>query len=198
MSGPSETSRSDNPNAPQIASWVYVVEREVLAGSLVGAIFYGALTHAPVYPFLPARPVIPGIVVALFFRCMGALLNPVNRIRGVTKWGLVAHTVAMFLLLTFAIADDLNDRSNSYIDERNFPGDDELPPGPFGSMSLISIKGIHLAYAAVFPLNQWLADGLLVGFVYKPDHFLGFTQATHPAASLLSRLFHEQFGRAHV
>jgi hypothetical protein len=96
---------------------------------------------------------------------MSALLNPVNDIRGGIKWGLVAHTVAMFSFLTLPIAVDLNDRSNCYINERNYPGDDEIPPGPFGAMSLINIEGLHLAYAAMFPLNQWLADGLLVSSV---------------------------------
>lgn len=114
---------------------------------------------------LLVRPTIPGIVVVLFFRCMGALLDPVNRTSRGTNWALVAHTVAMFSFLTIPIPMVLHKLSNWYINNRNFPGDDEDPPGPFGYSGFVDPKPIKVAYALMFPLNQWLADGLLVCFI---------------------------------
>ena len=43
----SETSNkpwSNGPNTPQITYWVYLGEKENLAGVLIGAIFYGVLS----------------------------------------------------------------------------------------------------------------------------------------------------------
>ena len=76
-------------------------------------------------------------------------------------WGLVAHTVAMFSCTTISVVLEFSE------------------PGPFG----IYEPGVHLGYRVggvwghwslmlpnlglviaglMFPLSQWLADGLLV------------------------------------
>ena len=51
----------------------------------------------------------------------------------------------------------------SYIIGREFPGNDDYPPGPFGYGYLLYTHAVSTIYAVMFPLNQWLADGLLVG-----------------------------------
>jgi hypothetical protein len=96
---------------------------------------------------------------------MAALLNPINRKRGGIKWGLVAHTVAMFSFVTTynATVGDFN--SNSFIDNRGFPGINGLPPGPFGYQFYLG-GGRHIELISI-ALNGWLADGLLVCFVFN-------------------------------
>ena len=95
---------------------------------------------------------------------MGVLLSPANQIRRSIKWGLVAHTVAMFSFLTMPTGIDLNNKSIGYINDRNFPGNDEYPLGPFGYEDFLSNPKVATStvYVCMFPLNQWLADGLLV------------------------------------
>lgn len=109
--------------------------------------------------------IILGIVTVLFFQCIGALFDPLNRTRsrGI-KWGLVVHTTVMFLLLTVATAMGLNLQSISHIDNREFLTN-QFPPGPIGYKFLIYSKAISLVPNLTFQLNQWLADGLLVSFV---------------------------------
>ena len=99
---------------------------------------------------------------------MIALLNPANRVKGSIKWGLVIHTVAMFLVLTLSSALDLEIKSILYINDREFPGSDEFLPGPLGYYDVIAVRPINTAVNAMFPLNQWLADGLLVSSISKP------------------------------
>lgn len=115
------------------------------AGFLIGAIFYG-------------------IVIVLFFQCMYALLRPANRKGGGIRWWLVAHTVAMFSFATIYTALNLDIQSNSYIDNREFPGspDGSSPPGPFGYQYYIYSRAIDVVPSVVFALNNWLADGLLL------------------------------------
>ena len=103
--------------------------------------------------------------MALFFQCMGVLLSPTNPIRGAKKWALTVHTVAMFAFLTIASGIGLNFASICYVDNRAFPGTDELIPGPLGYYFILIVETTSVVYAAMFPLNQWLADGLLVGFI---------------------------------
>lgn len=106
---------------------------------------------------------VQGIVVILFFRSISALLNPPDRARGNTKWALVAHAVAMFLIVTIYTALTLNLQSISYIDNRGFPGDaDTLPHGPIGYQFLDSTDFVP---NVMLLLNIWLADGLLVSCV---------------------------------
>ena len=105
--------------------------------------------------------------MALFFQCMSVLLSPANPIKRGIKWALVAHTAAMFSFVTLSIVIPQYNLSTVYINNRGFPGNREFPPGPLGYEFLISEVAApnplnDVLYAA-FPLNQWLADGLLVG-----------------------------------
>ena len=112
----------------------------------------------------------------LFFKCMAALLDPVNRKRERIKWGLVAYTVAMFSIVTVQIAIDLHTLSIAYIDNRAFPGfEDQLSPGPMGYQIFISREVLPILSRVTFFLNAWLADGLLV------SSLLGVA-FTHPGA----------------
>ena len=103
-----------------------------------------------------------GIVVALFFQCTATLLDRANPIRKGIKWTLVAHTVALFFFLTIPFGIYFNYLSIDYINNREFPGNDEFPPGPLGYTGLLNLKATTTVFDAMFPLNQWLADGLLV------------------------------------
>lgn len=94
---------------------------------------------------------------------MVALLNPVDRKKGDTKWGFVVHTSAMFSLATIFTGMTLNTQSVSYIDGRRFAGDASLPPGPLGYQGEIYSNAIGFVPCVAFLLNQWLSDGLLVG-----------------------------------
>lgn len=105
-----------------------------------------------------------GVVVAQFFQCMRALLG---RTRRDIKWGLVTHTVVMFSCVTIYITGSLYLQSSSYINNRGFPGIDTIPPGPIGYQYLIITDPLNSLCYVVFYLNQWLADGLLVGPVPK-------------------------------
>ena len=158
---------SNNPYAPQIPYSVYFAEKTYLAGVLIGAIFYGMPICVPICPCSLQffRSHIQGIVIVLFFQCMGALLgNPSTR-KG-AKWGLVTHVVAMFLFATIYTAMTLNIQSISFIDNRNFPGiGDALPPGPIGYQFLIYSKATSIVPNVMFLLNNWLADSLLVGSI---------------------------------
>ena len=97
-----------------------------------------------------------GIVVALFFQCMATLLSPANSMGRGIRWAHVAHTVALFLFLTVSLVIAFDYLSIEYINNREFP------PGPIGYDGLLSLKASTTVLNAMFPLNQWLADGLLV------------------------------------
>lgn len=104
--------------------------------------------------------VLYGFVIVLFFRCMNALLDPM---KGTIKWGLAAHTMAMFALVTVATAITLHIQAISYIDGREFPGTpDSPPPGPLGYQGHIYSDAISVVSNVAFLLNNWLADGLLL------------------------------------
>ena len=111
---------------------------------------------------MSVRPILLGIVVALFFQCISVLLSPINPLRKGIKWALVAHTIALFLFLTIPVGIELNNLFIDYINNREFPGNDEFPPGPIGYDDLLNTKATTIVFTAMFPLNQWLADGLLV------------------------------------
>ena len=100
--------------------------------------------------------------MALFFQCTATLLSSANAIKKATRWALVAHTVALCLFLAIPFGIDFAYLLIGYIDNREFPGDNELPPGPVGYNNLLGLKATTTIYNAMFPLNQWLADGLLV------------------------------------
>ena len=93
---------------------------------------------------------------------MNVLLSPVNSIQKGIRWTLVAHTVVMFAFLTITDAIFLHDESTCYIDHREFPGSNIYLPGPIACWGT---PATTIVYYVMFPLNQWLADGLLVGFV---------------------------------
>lgn len=93
---------------------------------------------------------------------MRALFNPTNRTTGRAKWGLVVHTTLMFSIVTVATSVGLQLQSISYIDNREFPGGGELPPGPIGYKYVVGSEPIYIIPNTMFQINQWLADGLLV------------------------------------
>jgi hypothetical protein len=94
------------------------------------------------------------------------LLNPTNPTKQTIKWALVAHSVAMFSFVTIPIGIILNSVVVGYINNREYPGNGGLyPPGPLGYSYLPTTDAIYAVYSAMFPLNQWLADGLLVGSI---------------------------------
>ena len=114
-------------------------------------------------PTLPFRSIVLGVAIAMFFRCMIALLDPVGRMGKDIKWGSVAHTVAMFLVLTTSTVLGLEMKSVAYVDNRDFHGGDEALLGPLGYYDrILSFRAISAAFSIALPLNQWLADGLLV------------------------------------
>jgi hypothetical protein len=95
---------------------------------------------------------------------MNALLGPKNRMRDGKKWewGLLVHTVALFLVTTIYAASSLYGLEESYINGRESPGGDGIPPGPYGYQYLPKFLAVRfISYSAV-QMNQWLADGLLV------------------------------------
>lgn len=104
--------------------------------------------------------------MVLFFQCMIALLHPTNRANGGTRWELVAHTAATFTFVTIYTAMTLHIQSISYIDNREFPGtNDVLAPGPLGYQDSISSRAISIVPDLMSLLSQWLADSLMVGSV---------------------------------
>lgn len=156
MSSSSQVPWSNNPYAPQITHRLYFAEKTNFAGFVIGAVCYG-------------------IVIVLFFHCMSALLGPVSRKKGGIKWELVAHTVAMFSFVTVYTAANLDFQSISYIDNRNFPGGDGVPPGPFGYQIYVYFIPISLIQSIMFALNGWLADGLLLYrcyVIYAKNHWV--------------------------
>ena len=109
-----------------------------------------------------------GIVITLFFRCLSALFNAVNRPRGTIKWPLVAHTVVMFSILTASIALFLDTQSIAFVDNRNTPSDDGLlSPGPGVYQDFHYSKADSVALATMVLLNTLLVDGLLVSLIFK-------------------------------
>lgn len=144
MSDSSAVPWSNNPFAPQIPYALYFAEKSNFAGALLGAIFYG-------------------IVIVMFFQCMSALFNPVNRTKEGIKWPLVAHTAIMFSFATVYTGMTLDLQSIAFIDNRAFPGVDGLiPPGPLGYQLLVYPNAIVVVPNLMVLLNSWLADGLLL------------------------------------
>ena len=105
---------------------------------------------------------------------MSVLLSPVNSIRSGIKWALGFHTIAMFSLLTIPFGIDLIDASLCYVNNREFPGNDKYPPGPIGYWGTLNTKATATIFYVMFPLNQWLADGLLVR-LFQTQRFRGLT-----------------------
>ena len=189
MSDSQFESWSKNPNAPEIPYRVYLMEKTWFAGTLVSSILYGAhnrppTTHLSIHAYCLLARLTTGMLIVLFFKCMAALFNPTyRRIEGV-KWGLASYTLITFSLATVNVAMKAHVLSISYIDNREFPGvEDELYPGPFGYQAAISHKAISIIPIAAFRLNNWSADGLLVGFC----SLVWCLTLTHPLALSMLR-----------
>ena len=114
---------------------------------------------------VPVQPIFLGIVVVLFFQCMSVLLNPVNPMKRGINWALIAHTVAMLTFLTIPVGIDLSTLFILYINNRDFPGRGEYPPGPLGYDVVLNSNATSTVLFVMPSLNQWLADGLLVGLI---------------------------------
>ena len=109
--------------------------------------------------------------MALFFQCISVLLSPVNSLKKGIKWALIAHTVLMFSFFTIPLGIILNMTSLSYVSNREFTGGAGIFPGPFGYSGSV-YNWVTILFDSMFPLNQWLADGLLVGSVSNPVAWL--------------------------
>ena len=124
---------------------------------------------------------------------MSALLEPVNCKGSSVKWGLVVHTMAMFLFVTMYTAMTLHIQSVSFIDDSGFFGSDVLVPGPIGYQVLLFSRAINIVPAVIFFFNNWLADGLVVSAASSPVIQVS-DKATPPALPLLYYLFQELLG----
>ena len=165
MSDSSSKQWSDDLDAPQIPDWLPFAEKANFAGILIAGVLYGTLAYLFVKLDLPFYT---GIVVIFFFQCMGLLMGSAGRTKRGIRWGLVAHTTAIFSFVTIFTATNLDLLSISYIDNREFLGEDMAPPGPFGYQFLVFSKPINITPYIMFFLNSWLADGLLVSSTLKP------------------------------
>ena len=105
-----------------------------------------------------------GVVVVVAFKCMTALFHPAYRRGEGIKWGFVCYTMVMFSLVTVFTATNLDIQSISYIDNREFPGVEGV--GPFRYEWFISAEILTTVSNVMFPLNNWLADGLLVSSLF--------------------------------
>ena len=103
---------------------------------------------------------------------MTALLSPTNRMRKGNKWGLVAHTVALFSVATVCNAIGLFLLPVAYTNAREFPGTDGLPSGPFGYLMLPKLVVVETISNSVIQVNQWLVDGLMVRPTLNPATFV--------------------------
>ena len=164
MSDSQQKPWSDNPSAPMISYDLYFFEKVWFAGNFVScSILYGARKELTPTKLSSCAhfvcPVILGIVIVLFFKCMVALFSPEHRRGDRIKWGLVSYTMAMFSLVTIGTALQLNLQSISYIDNSQFPGvEGVIPPGPIGYQDLTAPKAIAIIQNVVFILSNWLAD----------------------------------------
>ena len=121
---------------------------------------------------------------------MTALLSSANRTRGGIKWGLVVHTITMFSFVMIDCFTNFAIQSISYIDNRAFTGD-EMYPGPFGYQLYTISEPINVVPSVTFYLNNWLADGLLVGSASDSVVLIAYGVVL-PALSLLYNLWQEQ------
>jgi hypothetical protein len=71
----------------------------------------------------------------------------------------------MFSIVTISVGMGLNLTPTAYITNREFPGDNEFPPGPMGYKRLTYSTASSVASNNLFQANQWLADGLLVSCI---------------------------------
>ena len=117
---------------------------------------------------------------------MHALLNPVNPTKKGIEWPLVIHTTAIFLFITISTGTTLYTQSNSYIDDREFPGTFLLPRGPIGFQFLIYSDAVSIVPFIMFILNNWLAVGLSVSSLSDQTVRLSDTSHSRYIAAMLS------------
>jgi hypothetical protein len=118
---------------------------------------------------------------------MVALLGTVDQPRGKIRWGLVAHSVAMFSFATIYTATTLDTQSISYVENREFPGADGWSPGSLGYQFFIYWKAITVVPSVMFAFNQWLADGLLVSSAF--DSVVLASDIGNPSSFIVATLF---------
>ena len=133
------------------------------------------------------RHIFLGVVTTLSFQCISTLLNPVNRAKGCVKWGLVSHTALMFSLSTAFVGMNLDVQSISYIDNRNWPGGDEIAPGPVGYQFLLDPDAFTAANNFMWFAGQWLSDGLLVGSI--PNRVTHMSNTVHSSRCTVAFVF---------
>ena len=124
--------------------------------------------HLSAHVHLTCLVITLGVTTALFFQSLRTLLYPT---RGRVMWGLAAHTVAMFLCLTVSVVIEFVQLVPFEINDRE--DDDEVPGsygiwGPWRFTEGSDLRVLQILSPLVFPLNQWLADGLLVFHVSNP------------------------------
>ena len=127
------------------------------------------------------------MVTILFFKCIAALFNPVYRRGEHIKWGLVSYTAVMFLAVTVLTAIELDVQSISCIDNREFPGfENVFPPGPVGYQEFTNPKAHDVIKNVMFLLNNFLADGFLVRFLF--DVSLAIVSNAGSSSSIVATL----------
>ena len=157
---------------PPRSHTVCTFRRRPISPVFLSARFYMVRAKRPyLYTHLPVLNLfvwfVLGILVVLFFRCMAALLNPARHWGTRIKWGLVSYTTVMFLIATVVLGMGFDLESNSYINNREFPGvTDVLGPGPLGYQRFIFSGKFMAVSNSMFFLNGWLADGLLVNSLF--------------------------------
>ena len=93
---------------------------------------------------------------------MTALLGPTNRMREGNRWGLVAHTVALFSVATISFSINLSSFLVVYMDSRKLPRTDDWPLKPPGYLMIPNFIVVATISHSVIQMNQWLIDGLMV------------------------------------
>ena len=98
MSDSQEQPDTNNSNAPKIPNHLYYEEKTYFAGIIVGSILYGTLKASqsahPLSFCAQFVRLILGVLIVVFFQCIVALFNPVNRRRDGLKWGLVSYNLS--------------------------------------------------------------------------------------------------------
>ena len=98
---------------------------------------------------------------------MATLLDPVHRRGEGIKWGVVSYTVIIFSFATVFTTTNLNIQSLSYIDNREFIVDATLSiGGAVLDQEVLSKNALSIIPTLMFLLNNWLADGFLVGSLF--------------------------------
>ena len=124
------------------------------------------LVYSSICTYPSVLPILLGIIVTLFFQCVGALIGSGNDTRRSVKLGLVAYTAALFSFSTISLVVGRDEVSVGFVDTRNFPGTEAVPPGPIGGTDIFRLSSVCETLIG-FPtfVNQWLSDGLLVSFI---------------------------------